>query len=101
MQVGSYALTFTALSGISRFQRQLPSRCRILRRADDRSQREDLQPESIAAGQCEVTLKATGQSAFSGNDGFFTITGLPSGKQELIVMGEKPIWVSLPSWPCR
>ena len=37
----------------------------------------------------KVTLKATGQSAFSSNDGFFTITGLPSGKQELIVNGRE------------
>ena len=40
-------------------------------------------------GNVKVTLKATGQSTLSGNDGFFTLTGLPSGKQELIVNGRE------------
>ena len=40
-------------------------------------------------GNVKVTLKATGQTAFSANNGYFTITGIPSGKQELIVNGRE------------
>ncbi len=40
-------------------------------------------------GNVKVTLKSSGHTAFSGNDGFFTISGTPSGKQELIVNGRE------------
>ncbi|MPZ77339.1 MAG: PKD domain-containing protein, partial [Deltaproteobacteria bacterium] len=36
-----------------------------------------------------LTLRATGHTAFSAQDGLFTITGIPSGRQELIVNGRE------------
>jgi RHS repeat-associated protein len=40
-------------------------------------------------GNVKVTLKSSGHTAFSANDGFFTISGTPSGRQELIVNGRE------------
>ena len=63
--------------------------CRISARRHDQCQRQSLQPESIAAGQRQSNLKVTGQTGFSGNNEYFTITGIPSGKQQLIVNGRE------------
>ncbi len=87
-QVGSYQLTFTAASG-NRFASEtititvpnpppggttgVSGRIYNLNKSP--------------LGNVKVTLKATGQTSFSGNDGFFTIMGIPSGKQQLIVNG--------------
>ena len=40
-------------------------------------------------GNVKVTLKSSGHTAFSGADGFFTLTGLPSSRQELIINGRE------------
>jgi hypothetical protein len=40
-------------------------------------------------GNVKVTVKSSGHTAFSGADGFFTIAGIPSGTQQLIVNGRE------------
>ncbi len=40
-------------------------------------------------GNVKITLLATGQTVFSGADGFFTLMGLPAGRQVLLVNGRE------------
>jgi RHS repeat-associated protein len=40
-------------------------------------------------GNVKVTLRSSGHTSFSGSDGYFTISGIPSGRQELIVNGRE------------
>jgi RHS repeat-associated protein len=89
-QVGSFQLTFTALSGdqsaAETIMITVPSpppggatavRGRIY----------NLNNTPLV--NVKVTLRATGHTALSDTDGFFTITGIPFGRQELIVNGRE------------
>ena len=90
MQVGSYALTFTALSGDQSVSETITITVPNPPPGGTTGVRGRIYNlNQSPLGNVKVTLKATGQSAFSSNDGFFTITGLPSGKQELIVNGRE------------
>ena len=90
MQVGSYALTFTALSGAQSVSETITVTVPNPPPGGTTGVRGRIYNlNQSPLGNVKVTLKATGQSAFSSNDGFFTITGLPSGKQELIVNGRE------------
>ena len=90
MQVGSYALTFTALSGAQSVSETITITVPNPPPGGTTGVRGRIYNlNQSPLGNVKVTLKATGQSALSGNDGFFTITGLPSGKQELIVNGRE------------
>ena len=90
MQVGSYALTFTALSGNQSVSETITITVPNPPPGGTTGVRGRIYNlNQSPLGNVKVTLKATGQSAFSGNDGFFIITGLPSGKQELIVNGRE------------
>jgi uncharacterized repeat protein (TIGR01451 family) len=90
LQVGSYPLTFTALSGQTSASETItitvpnppPGGTTAVR-----GQVYNLNQSPL--GNVRVTLKATGQTGFSANNGYFTITGIPSGKQELIVNGRE------------
>ncbi len=90
LQVGSYQLTFTALSG------QISTSETITITVPNpppggttavRGKVYNLNQSPL--GNVKVTLKATGQTGFSANNGYFTITGIPSGKQQLIVNGRE------------
>ncbi|MBI2090066.1 MAG: PKD domain-containing protein, partial [Deltaproteobacteria bacterium] len=89
-QVGSFQLTFTAVSGDQSASETImitvPSRPPGGTTAV-RGLVENLNDTPL--GNVKVTLKSTGQTAFSGTDGFFTISGIPSGRQELIVNGRE------------
>ena len=90
MQVGSYPLSFTALSGNQSVSETITITVPNPPPGGTTGVRGRIYNlNQSPLGNVKVTLKATGQSAFSGNDGFFTITGLPSGKQELIVNGQR------------
>ena len=90
MQVGNYPLSFTALSGTQSVSETITITVPNPPPGGTTGVRGRIYNlNQSPLGNVKVTLKATGQSAFSGNDGFFTITGLPSGKQELIVNGRE------------
>src|SRR5262249_35763059 len=89
-QVGTYRLTFTATGGTNSASETItitvPNpppggttsvRGRIVNLAQ------------TPLGNVSVTLNALGHTAFSGANGFFTITGVPSGTQQLLVNGRQ------------
>ncbi|HSF56835.1 MAG TPA: Ig-like domain-containing protein, partial [Candidatus Binatia bacterium] len=88
LQVGSYQLTFTAVSGQASASETItitvpnppPGGTTAVRGKVYNLNQSPL-------GNVKITLKATGQTSFSANNGYFTIAGIPSGKQELIVNG--------------
>ncbi|HEY2988555.1 MAG TPA: Ig-like domain-containing protein, partial [Candidatus Binatia bacterium] len=87
-QVGNFQLTFTAVSG-----NQSPSETITIAVPNPppggttgvRGQVYNLNQTPL--GNVKVTLKSSGNTAFSTDDGFFTISGVPSGRQELIING--------------
>ncbi len=87
-QVGSFQLTFTAVSG-----NQSPSETITITVPNPppggttavRGQVYNLNQTPL--GNVKVTLRSSGNTAFSTDDGFFTISGVPSGRQELIING--------------
>ncbi|TMA82411.1 MAG: tandem-95 repeat protein, partial [Deltaproteobacteria bacterium] len=89
-QVGSYQLTFSASDGVNSAAESIvitvPNpplggttsvRGRVVNLAQ------------TPLGNVSVTLKSSGHTALSGSDGFFTIAGVPSGTQQLVVNGRQ------------
>lgn len=87
-QVGSFQLTFTAVSGSDSSSEMItitvpnppPGGTTAVR-----GQVYNLNQTPL--GNVKVTLRSSGNTAFSTDDGFFTISGVPSGRQELIING--------------
>ena len=90
LQVGSYQLTFTALSGQTSASETITITVPNPPPGGTTGVRGRIYNlNQSPLGNVKVTLKATGQTGFSANNGYFTITGIPSGKQELIVNGRE------------
>src|SRR5262249_24410264 len=90
LQVGSYQLTFTALSGNQSASETMKITVPNPPPGGTTGVRGKIYNlNQSPLGYVKVTLKATGQTGFSSNSGCFTITGIPSGKQELIVNGRE------------
>ncbi|MDO8629540.1 MAG: tandem-95 repeat protein, partial [Phycisphaerales bacterium] len=89
-QVGSFQLTFSAVSGALSASETItitvpnppPGGTTAVR-----GKVENLNDTPL--GNVKITLLATGQTAFSGADGFFTLTGIPAGRQVLLVNGRE------------
>ena len=89
-QVGSFQLTFTAVS--SALSASEPITITVPNPPPGgttavRGKVENLNDTPL--GNVKITLLATGQTAFSGADGFFTLTGVPAGRQVLLVNGRE------------
>jgi RHS repeat-associated protein len=90
LQVGSYQLTFSASDGVNSASETInitvPNpppggttgvRGRVVNLAQ------------TPLSNVRITVKSSGHTALSGGDGLFTITGTPSGTQQLIVNGRE------------
>ncbi|MGB7951071.1 MAG: hypothetical protein WCH75_25610, partial [Candidatus Binatia bacterium] len=89
-QVGTYQLTFTAAAGTTSASETItitvpqppPGGATAVRgRVVNLAQ--------TPLSNVRVTVKSSGHTALSGSDGFFAITGIPSGTQPLIVNGRE------------
>ncbi|HEY7319251.1 MAG TPA: Ig-like domain-containing protein, partial [Candidatus Binatia bacterium] len=90
MQVGSYQLTFTASSGSTSASETITVTVPNPPPGGTTGVRGKIYNlNQSPLGNVRVTLKATGQTTLSSSNGYFTLTGLPSGKQELIVNGRE------------
>ena len=103
MQVGSYQLTFTALSGQTSASETMtitvpnppPGGTTAVRGRVYNLNQSPL-------GNVKVTLKASGQTGISANNGYFTITGIPlRASRNSLSMEEKPILVCSRFLPCQ
>ncbi len=89
-QVGTYQLTFSAAAGMNRASETItitvpnppPGGTTGVRGLVHNLNNPPL-------SNVRVTLRSSGHTAFTGSDGFFTITGIPSGTQQLIVNGRE------------
>jgi RHS repeat-associated protein len=89
-QVGTFQLTFTAVSGNKSVSETItitvpnppPGGLTAVRGRI-------YNLNNTPLGNVKVTLRASGHTAFSGNDGFFTMSGVPPDRQELIVNGRE------------
>jgi PKD domain/Bacterial Ig domain/Right handed beta helix region len=89
-QVGSYHLTFSASSGSNIASETITITAPNPPPGGTTSVRGRLvNLAQTPLGNVRVTVKSSGHTALSGNDGFFTITGTPSGTQQLIVNGRE------------
>ena len=89
-QVGSYQLTFTARSGSNIASETITITVPQPPPGGSTGVRglvHNLNNTPLA--NVRVTLRSSGHTAFTGPDGFFTITGIPSGTQQLIVNGRE------------
>ncbi len=87
-QVGSYQLTFSARDGTNTATETITITVPNPPPGGTTSVRgRVVNLAQTPLGNVSVTLKSSGHTALSGADGFFTITGIPSGTQQLLVNG--------------
>ncbi|HEV8719169.1 MAG TPA: tandem-95 repeat protein [Candidatus Binatia bacterium] len=87
-QVGSYPLTFSATSGTNSASETITITVPNPPPGGTTSVRgRVVNLAQTPLGNVRVTVKSSGHTALSSSDGFFTITGTPSGTQQLIVNG--------------
>ncbi len=90
LQVGSYQLTFSAVSGTQTVSETITITVPNPPPGGTTSVRgRVVNLAQTPLGNVSVTLKSSGHTALSGADGFFTIAGVPSGVQQLIVNGRQ------------
>jgi RHS repeat-associated protein len=89
-QVGSYQLTFSATSGSNSASETIAITVPNPPPGGTTSVRgRVVNLAQTPLGNVSVTLKSSGHTTISGTDGFFTITGVPSGTQQLLVNGRQ------------
>jgi RHS repeat-associated protein len=87
-QVGSFQLMFTAVSGGDSSSETITITVPNPPPGETTSVRGQVYNlNQTPLGNVKVTLLSSGNTAFSTNDGFFTISGVPSGRQELVING--------------
>ena len=89
-QVGTYQLTFSATGGTSSASETITITVPQPPPGGTTSVRgRVVNLAQTPLGNVRITVKSSGHTALSGSDGFFTITGTPSGTQQLIVNGRE------------
>src|SRR5215813_2807042 len=89
-QVGTYQVTFSATSGTQSASETITITVPQPPPGGTTSvQGRVVNLAQTPLGNVKVTVKSSGYTAFSGVDGFFTIAGIPSGTQQLIVNGRE------------
>ena len=89
-QVGSYQLTFSASSGNNSASETITITVPNPPPGGSTSVRgRVVNLAQTPLGNVSVTLKSSGHTAVTGADGFFTISGVPSGTQQLLVNGRQ------------
>ena len=90
IQVGSYQLTFSATAGTNSASETITITVPNPPAGGTTSVRgRVVNLAQTPLGNVSVTLKSSGHTTVSGADGFFTITGVPSGTQQLLVNGRQ------------
>ena len=89
-QVGTYQLTFSATSGANSASETITITVPNPPPGGTTSVRgRVVNLAQTPLGNVSVILKSSGHTALSGADGFFTIAGVPSGTQQLLVNGRQ------------
>ena len=89
-QVGSFQLTFSAVSGALSASETITITVPNPPTGGTTAVRGKVENlNDTPLGNVKITLLATGQTVFSGADGFFTLTGIPASRQVLLVNGRE------------
>ncbi|MGH7827992.1 MAG: PKD domain-containing protein, partial [Candidatus Binatia bacterium] len=89
-QVGSFQLTFTAVSVDKSVSESITITVPSAQPGGPTAVRGRIYNlNNTPLGNVKVTLRSSGHTEFSDGNGFFTIGGIPSGRQELIVNGRE------------
>ena len=88
LQVGSFQLTFSARNGTNAASETITITVPNPPPGGTASVRgRVVNLAQTPLGNVSITLKSSGHTALTGTDGFFTIVGVPSGTQQLLVNG--------------